>query len=57
MPILLIIYIALGYWAAGKTIYANKVIIEYKPGAFFIRRCCIGALLGVILIPIAILKR
>lgn len=56
MIILLIAYIALGYWATGKTIYANKIVIEYKPGAFFMRRCCMGAVLGWILIPAAILK-
>ena len=25
----ILLYMALGYWAAGKTIYANKIIIEY----------------------------
>ena len=30
----LIIYMVLGYWAAGKTVYANKVII-YSGSTFF----------------------
>lgn len=31
----LIIYMVLGYWAAGKTVYANKVIIY--SGAHFLQ--------------------
>lgn len=50
-----IIYGALGYWAAGKTIYANKIRI----GTFkdlFLTRFVVGILLGYILIPVAIIK-
>ncbi len=50
-----IIYGALGYWAAGKTIYANKIRI----GTFkdlFLTRFIVGILLGFILIPVAIIK-
>ncbi len=35
MVVIFIIYAVAGYWATGKTIYANKIIIEYKPGSFF----------------------
>lgn len=52
----IILYMALGYWAAGKTIYANKIIIEYQSGAFFMKRLCIGSILGWILIPWAVAK-
>lgn len=52
----LIIYLIAAYWAAGYTIYADKVVIETKLGSFFIQRLCVGALLGIILIPWAILK-
>lgn len=53
--ILLIAYVALGYWAAGKTIYANKIRI----GTFkdlVLTRLIVGVLLGWILIPVAIIK-
>ena len=50
-----IVYVALGYWAVGKTIYANKIQI----GSFkdiFLTRFCLAAVLGWILIPVAIIK-
>jgi len=53
--ILLFAYVALGYWAVGKTIYANKIRI----GTFndlFLTRLILGILLGWILIPVAIFK-
>ena len=53
--ILLIAYVALGYWAAGKTVYANKIRI----GTFkdlVLTRLIVGVLLGWILIPVAIIK-
>lgn len=52
----ILLYMALGYWAAGKTIYANKIIIEYQFGAFFMKRLCMGSILGWILIPLAVVK-
>ena len=55
MMILIIIYMILGYWATGKTIYANSVLIGTESG-IFLKRCCMGAILGWILIPIAIVK-
>lgn len=55
--ILLIIYMIAGYWATGQTIYANKIVIEFEFGAFFVQRCIMGAILGWILIPVALIKR
>lgn len=53
--ILVILYIILGYWATGKTLYANSVLIGTWSG-IFIKRCCMGAILGWILIPVALIK-
>ena len=57
MEILVILYIILGYWATGQTIYKNKIIIEFEPGAFFMRRMIYGAMFGWILIPVALFMR
>ncbi len=54
--ILVIIYMVLGYWATGKTIYANSVLIGTWTG-IFIRRFIMGTLLGWVLIPVALFKR
>lgn len=53
--ILLVIYIALGYWATGRTIYADKIVI-YSGSTFICRRLAVGTFFGWILIPWAILK-
>lgn len=53
--IILIIYAALGYWACGKTIYADKIRIGTASN-LFLTRLILGCLLGFILIPIAIIK-
>ncbi len=53
--ILLIIYMAAGYWAVGKTIWRNKTIIEFKPGAAFTQRLIWGTIFGWALIPAAII--
>ena len=53
--IFLIIYAALGYWACGKTIYANRIRIGTASN-LFLTRLILGCLLGFILIPIAIIK-
>lgn len=47
-----IIYLALGYWAAGRTIFRNSIIIGKNPIAY---RLFMGALLGWALIPIAVI--
>ena len=51
----LIIYMVLGYWAAGKTVYANKVII-YSGSTFFACFVGVGLIGEWILLPIAIIK-
>ena len=56
MEIRLLVYIALGYWAAGETIYKNKVLISTKIDAIFLEKLLTGFLLGFILIPIAVIK-
>ena len=52
MVILLFIYMALGYWATGKTIYANYVLIG-SVGDIFMRRMVMGTVLGVVLISVS----
>lgn len=54
--VILIIYLALGYWAVGQTIFKNRVFIEYKFGAVFVQRVIYGCLLGWVLIPVAVIK-
>lgn len=51
-----IVYSALAYWAAGQMIYANKIQIGTMKN-IFLNRLVVGILLGVILIPVAILKK
>ena len=46
-----ILYCVLSYWAVGQTIYANKIQIGSMKDIF------LGVLLGLILIPVAILKK
>lgn len=53
--ILVVVYMAAGYWAVGKTIYANKIRIGTL-GNLFVQRVIWGTLLGFILIPVAIIK-
>lgn len=54
--ILVIIYMAAGYWATGQTIFYNKVII-HQFGALFWYRLIFGTLFGWILIPAAFVMR
>ena len=53
--ILVLIYMIAGYWAAGRTIYANKILIGSWM-VIFMRRVIMGTLLGVVLIPWALIK-
>ncbi|MGN1317679.1 MAG: hypothetical protein ACI4VF_01590 [Lachnospirales bacterium] len=53
--VIIIIYVILGYWACGKTIYANKIRIG-SASNLFITRLILGSLLGIILIPLAIIR-
>lgn len=48
--ILLILYVAAGYWATGLTIYRNRIIVRW------VDRFLFGILLGWLLIPIAIIR-
>ncbi len=52
---LILIYVILGYWATGQTIYANKIVI-HKFGDLFLQRLILGSLMGIALIPVALLK-
>ena len=54
--IILLVYLALGYWAAGVLFYENKIVI-HTFGALFLRKLILGMFLGIIIIPIALLKR
>ena len=54
MDILWIMYMILGYWATGRTIYRNKILIG-TANNIFLRRLIYGFLFGSILIPIAII--
>lgn len=55
MPILFIVYIALGWWAANRTIYANKAIIG-SWNAIILQKFTVAMFLGWLLIPIALIK-
>lgn len=51
---LAIIYLILGYWAVGRTLYRDKILF----GSYITiitQKFVLGALFGWILIPIAIL--
>lgn len=51
-----VVYLALGYWATGKTLYANKIVI-YSGLSFFFQRLVMALMLGWILIPVALVKK
>ena len=53
--VVFIVYCVLSYWAVGQTIYANKIQIGSMKD-IFLTRFVLGVLLGLILIPVAILK-
>lgn len=55
MMLLFLIYMAVGYWATGITIYANKILIGTGTG-IFMQRLIMGTLFGWILIPVALIK-
>ena len=50
-----IIYLVLGYWAVGQTIYKNKILIGTTTG-IIMKKVITGGVLGWILIPIAVIK-
>lgn len=53
--VLFIIYLILGYWAAGKTIYSNYIMIGTL-NSIVCKKIAVGMMFGWILIPIAIIK-
>lgn len=50
-----VIYLILGYWATGQTIYKNKILIGTGQ-AIFMRRVMMGFIFGFVLIPVAIIR-
>lgn len=55
MPILLSVYVTLGWWAANRTVYANKITIGTW-NALVLQKFTVAFLLGWLLIPIALIK-
>ncbi len=56
MSILAILYVVVGYWAAGVVFFQDKIVFQRRLGQIFITKLILGLFLGVIVIPIAILK-
>lgn len=54
MKMEILIYLILGYWATGKTIYRNKILMGTANG-IFLHRLIVGFILGFILIPWAVI--
>ena len=50
---LLIVYLILGYWAVGKTIYRNRIVFGTWQAVFF-QKLALALIIGWILITIAI---
>lgn len=53
---LFLLYLIAGYWAAGVVFFEGKVVI-HSFGALFMQKVCLGCILGIIIIPIAVVKR
>lgn len=56
MALLFIAYLAAGYWAAGVILFENKIVI-HSFGGLFMQKMIWGTILGIVLIPAAIIKR
>jgi len=56
MGLLFIVYLIAGYWAAGFVLFDNKIVI-HSFGGLFLQKIIWGTILGVVLIPAAIIKR
>lgn len=54
--LIFVIYLVLGYWAAGVCFYENKIVF-HAFGQLFLKKLCLGIILGIVIIPIAFLKR
>ena len=55
MEIMLIIYLVLAYWATGKTVYRNRILIG-DGNSIFIRKVMVGFFFGFVLIPVAVIR-
>lgn len=53
--VLFLIYVVLGYWATGRTIYANKVLIG-SSNAIMAKKMGMGIAFGWALIPVAVFR-
>lgn len=56
MAIVFILYLFAGYWAAGVVLFEGKIII-HSFGALFMQKLALGLIGGIVLIPIALIKR
>lgn len=54
--VLFLIYMAVGYWSTGQTIYYNKIVI-HQFGGLFMQRLILGTLFGWVLIPTALIAQ
>ena len=54
MEILFVLYMVLGYWAAGKVVYRNYIMFG-SMSSIIAKKLAVGVLFGWILIPIAVL--
>mgnify|MGYP003316556746 CR=1 FL=1 len=54
--LLIIVYVVLGYWAAGVCFYENKIVF-HAFGELFMKKLILGIFLGIVIIPVAFLKR
>lgn len=55
VALLLLVYMALGYWAAGLTVYRNYIMIGTMH-SIFMRKLITGTFLGWLLIPMALIR-
>ena len=53
---IVIIYLILGYWAAGVVLFHNKVLFGSFMGIFSLKLGC-GLFFGWILIPLALIMK
>ncbi len=50
------VYLALGYWAVGVVFFDGKIVI-HTFGSLFLKKLSLGFILGLVIIPLAIIKR
>ena len=51
----IIIYMLLGYWSAGRTVYKNQILIGTTTN-IYLRKLVTGFVFGWILIPVAVIS-